>query len=56
MFDDARGQGSLEDWKRLHRARPAEREVTRFWKEERRTIIPLTVKDLLEENYARKLA
>ena len=34
----------------------AEQEVTRFWKEENRTIILLTVKDLLEENYARKLA
>jgi len=33
-----------------------EREVTRFWKEEQRTIILLTVKDLLDENYARKLA
>ena len=29
--------------------------ITRFWKEENRTIILLTVKDLLEENYARKL-
>lgn len=33
----------------------AEREITRFWKEEDRTIVPLTVNDLLEENFARKL-
>ena len=34
----------------------AEREVTRFWKEESRTIVLLTVADLLEGNFARKLA
>ena len=34
----------------------AEREITRLWKEEKRVIIPLTVADLLEDNYARKLA
>ena len=33
-----------------------EREVTRFWKEERRTIVLLTVAVLLEGNFARKLA
>ena len=33
----------------------AEREVTRFWKEEHRTIILLTVAELLDENYAYKL-
>ena len=34
----------------------AEREVTRFWNEERRTIVLLTVAELLEGNFARKLA
>ena len=34
----------------------AEREVTRFWKEEQRTIILLTVKELLDGNFAHKLA
>jgi len=33
----------------------AEREVTRFWKEEQRTIILLTVKELLDGNFAHKL-
>jgi DNA modification methylase len=33
----------------------AEREVTRFWKEESRTIILLTVKELLDGNFAHKL-
>jgi len=33
----------------------AESEVARFWKEEQRTIIPLTVKDLLDGNFAHKL-
>ncbi len=33
----------------------AEREVTRFWKEEQRTIILLTVKELLGGNFAHKL-
>ncbi len=36
-------------------AQKAEREVTRFWKEEQRTIIPLTVKELLDGNFAHKL-
>ena len=36
--------------------RDAEREVARFLAEEKRTIILLTVADLLEENFARKLA
>ena len=39
--------GTIED---------AEREVTRFWKDESRTIVLLTVADLLEGNFARKLA
>ena len=34
----------------------AEREVTRFWKEEQRTIIRLTVKELLDGNFAHRLA
>ena len=34
----------------------AECEVTRFWKEEKRTIVLLTVADLLEENFAHRLA
>jgi DNA modification methylase len=33
----------------------AEREVTRFWKEESRTIILLTVQELLDGNFAHKL-
>jgi site-specific DNA-methyltransferase (adenine-specific) len=33
----------------------AEREVTRFWKEEQRTIILLTVKELLDGNFAHRL-
>ena len=33
----------------------AEREVMRFWKEEQRTIILLTVKELLDGNFAHKL-
>jgi hypothetical protein len=31
------------------------RQVTRFWKEEQRTIILLTVKELLDGNFAHKL-
>ena len=34
----------------------AEREVTRFWKEGQRTIVLLTVKELLDGNLAHKLA
>ncbi|MEO6788053.1 MAG: restriction endonuclease, partial [Chthoniobacteraceae bacterium] len=34
----------------------AEREVTRFWNEERRTIVLLTVTELRDGNFARKLA
>jgi hypothetical protein len=34
----------------------AEREVTRFWKDEQRTIILLTVKELLDGNFAHRLA
>jgi adenine-specific DNA-methyltransferase len=33
----------------------AEREITRFWKDEQRTIIPLTVREILEGNFAHKL-
>ena len=34
----------------------AEREVTRFWKEEKRTIQLITVTELLDGNFAQKLA
>jgi hypothetical protein len=34
----------------------AEREITDYFKREQRVIIPLTVKELLEGNFAHKLA
>jgi hypothetical protein len=48
----ARTNGSLVSF---DYSEDAEREVTRFWKEEQRTIILLTVKELLDGNFAHKL-